>query len=132
MLPPLASTSARAPRNLPPARVSLAEPLLDADAVGRLLAVLARASTWLARPPRRSTRNTRPETDRTRSNCTASAALGTCPYAQVFAPPDDDAVCFGPMTAPTDALRGCLGPPPAVSPGECYRARFTIAVECES
>lgn len=54
------------------------------------------------------------------------------PYAQVFAPSDDDVVCFEPMTAPTDALRGCLGPPPAVSPGECYRARFTITVERES
>ena len=54
------------------------------------------------------------------------------PYAQVFAPPDDDVVCFEPMTAPTDALRGCLGPPPAVSPGDCYRARFTITVERES
>lgn len=51
------------------------------------------------------------------------------PYAQVFAPPDDDVVCFEPMTAPTDALRGCFGPPPAVSPGDSYRARFTIAVE---
>jgi aldose 1-epimerase len=54
------------------------------------------------------------------------------PYAQVFAPPDDDVVCFEPMTAPTDALRGRLGPPPAVSPGDCYRARFTITVERES
>jgi aldose 1-epimerase len=47
------------------------------------------------------------------------------PYAQVFAPPDDAVVCFEPMTAPTDALRGCLGPPPAVSPGECSRARVS-------
>ena len=54
------------------------------------------------------------------------------PYVQVFAPSDDDVVCFEPMTAPTDALRGRLGPPPAVSPGECYRARFTITVERES
>jgi aldose 1-epimerase len=51
------------------------------------------------------------------------------PYAQVFAPPDDDVVCFEPMTAPTDALRGCFGSPPVVSPGGCYRARFTITVE---
>jgi aldose 1-epimerase len=51
------------------------------------------------------------------------------PYAQVFAPPDDDVVCFEPMTAPTDALRGCFRPPPAVSPGGCYRARFTITPE---
>lgn len=54
------------------------------------------------------------------------------PYAQVFAPPDDDVVCFEPMTAPTDALRGRFGPPPAVSPGESYRARFTIRIEQES
>ena len=51
------------------------------------------------------------------------------PYAQVFAPADDDVVCFEPMTAPTDALRGCFRPPPAVPPGACYRARFTISVE---
>jgi aldose 1-epimerase len=50
------------------------------------------------------------------------------PYAQVFAPSDDDVVCFEPMTAPTDALRGRFGPPPAVAPGETYRARFTITV----
>ena len=54
------------------------------------------------------------------------------PCAQVFAPPDDDVVCFEPMTAPTDALRGCLGPPPAVTPGDRYRARFTIAVTRDS
>jgi hypothetical protein len=36
------------------------------------------------------------------------------------------------MTAPTDALRGSLGLPPAVAPGGCYRARFTITVERES
>jgi aldose 1-epimerase len=57
---------------------------------------------------------------------------GGYPYAQVFAPPDDDVVCFEPMTARTDALRGCHGPPPAVSPGDCYRACFTITVERES
>jgi hypothetical protein len=28
-----------------------------------------------------------------------------------------------------DALRGCFGPPAAVPPGACYRARFTISVE---
>ena len=51
------------------------------------------------------------------------------PYTQVYAPSDDDVVCFEPMTAPTDALRGCHGPPPAVSPGDCYRAQFTITVK---
>ncbi len=54
------------------------------------------------------------------------------PYAQVFAPLDDDVVCFEPMTAPTDALRGCHGPPPAVSPGDRYRGCFTITVERDS
>jgi aldose 1-epimerase len=47
------------------------------------------------------------------------------PYAQVFAPCDDDVVCFEPMTAPADALRHT---PPAVAPGRTHRARFTISV----
>jgi galactose mutarotase-like enzyme len=51
------------------------------------------------------------------------------PYAQVFAPSDDDVICFEPMTAPPDALRARFGPPPAVAPGDCYRARFSITVE---
>jgi hypothetical protein len=38
-------------------------------------------------------------------------------------------VSFEPMTAPTDALRACLGPPPAVLPGERYHAVFTVTVE---
>jgi aldose 1-epimerase len=50
------------------------------------------------------------------------------PYAQVFAPPDDDVVCFEPMTAPPDALRGRHAPPPVVWPGERYRARLKITV----
>jgi aldose 1-epimerase len=50
------------------------------------------------------------------------------PFAQIFAPPDDDVVCFEPMTAPTDALRGRFGPPPTVAPGETYRARFSITL----
>jgi aldose 1-epimerase len=51
------------------------------------------------------------------------------PYAQVFAPPDDDVVSFEPMTAMPDALRGRFGPPPSIAPGAHYRARFTITVE---
>ncbi len=47
------------------------------------------------------------------------------PCAQIFAPCEDDVVCFEPMTAPTDALRGR---PPSVAPGRTYRARFTISV----
>jgi galactose mutarotase-like enzyme len=45
------------------------------------------------------------------------------PYAQLFAPGNLDAVCFEPMTAPTDALRR---DPPSVAPGESYSARFAI------
>lgn len=47
------------------------------------------------------------------------------PYAQVFAPCDDDVACMEPMTAPTNALRGR---PPSVEPGGTYRARFSITV----
>ena len=47
------------------------------------------------------------------------------PYAQVYAPADDDVVCFEPMTAPADALRS--GDPPAVEPGGSYRARFSLS-----
>ena len=47
------------------------------------------------------------------------------PYAQVFAPCDDDVVCFEPMTAPTNALREI---PPSIEPGGIYEARFSITV----
>jgi galactose mutarotase-like enzyme len=50
------------------------------------------------------------------------------PYAQLFAPPDDDVVCFEPMTAPADALRGTLGGPAVAEPGNPYRSRYSIAV----
>jgi aldose 1-epimerase len=46
--------------------------------------------------------------------------------AQVFAPGDDDVVCFEPMAAPTDALR--RGGYRVVDPGESVSARFRIAV----
>lgn len=46
--------------------------------------------------------------------------------AQVFAPGDDDVVCFEPMAAPTDALR--RGGYRTVAPGESAVARFRIAV----
>ena len=47
------------------------------------------------------------------------------PCAQLYAPPDDDVICFEPMTAPADGLRH---DPPAVAPGESYTARFRISV----
>ena len=46
--------------------------------------------------------------------------------AQVFAPGDDDVVCFEPMAAPTDALR--RGGYRVVSPGESAVAQFRIKV----
>ena len=46
--------------------------------------------------------------------------------AQVFAPADDDVVCFEPMAAPTDALR--RGGYHEVQPGESSVSRFRIKV----
>ncbi len=51
------------------------------------------------------------------------------PYAQVFAPPVADVVCFEPMTAPADALRHS---PDAVAPGESFSARFSVRVSATS
>ena len=47
------------------------------------------------------------------------------PYAQIFAPGNLDAVCFEPMTAPTDALRHS---PPLAWPAEPFRSRFSVLV----
>jgi aldose 1-epimerase len=49
-------------------------------------------------------------------------------FAQVYAPPDSDFVCFEPMTAPTNALvRG--GPDLSiVAPGQSYAATFEISI----
>jgi galactose mutarotase-like enzyme len=47
------------------------------------------------------------------------------PNAQIFAPDNLDAVCFEPMTAPTDALRH---DPPFVAPGETFTARWSLSV----
>jgi galactose mutarotase-like enzyme len=48
-------------------------------------------------------------------------------FAQVFAPPGSDFVCFEPMTAPANAL-GAGGPDlPVVAPGERYETAFEIA-----
>lgn len=49
------------------------------------------------------------------------------PYAQVFAPPDLDVICFEPMTAPADALRSGDGLR-TVAAGERFPASFEIAV----
>ena len=46
--------------------------------------------------------------------------------AQLFAPGDDDVVCFEPMAAPTDALR--RGGYHEVQPGESVTAQFRIKV----
>jgi aldose 1-epimerase len=48
------------------------------------------------------------------------------PAAQIFAPGDEDVVCFEPMAAPTDALR--RGGYRVVSPGESAVAQFHIKV----
>jgi aldose 1-epimerase len=47
------------------------------------------------------------------------------PFAQVFAPPAHDYICFEPMTAPTNALRSGDGLT-VVGSGEEYRAAFTV------
>jgi aldose 1-epimerase len=49
------------------------------------------------------------------------------PFAQVYAPPGQDLICFEPMTAPTNALVSGQGLP-LVPPGETYAATFSIRV----
>ena len=48
-------------------------------------------------------------------------------YAVVYAPGNDDVVCFEPMTAPTDPFEGDI-PPTIIKPGDSFSATFTIAV----
>jgi aldose 1-epimerase len=50
------------------------------------------------------------------------------PYAQVYAPADDDVIALEPMTAPTNAL--ITGGPelPLVAPGSEFRASFSITI----
>lgn len=48
------------------------------------------------------------------------------PATQIFAPPAEDLVCFEPMTAPTDALRG--GGYRCADPGEAAVTQFSIRV----
>lgn len=58
-----------------------------------------------------------------------SLALGHgYPFAQVYAPDDDDVIAYEPMTAPTNAL--VTGGPdlPIVRPGEQFAADFSITV----
>ena len=50
------------------------------------------------------------------------------PYAQVFAPPGQDLVCFEPMTAPTNALRSGDGLR-VVAPGQSAGATFALRVD---
>ena len=56
------------------------------------------------------------------------AFQGGYPYAQVYAPDDDDVIAFEPMTAPTNALAGGGAELPMASPGEAYRATFSVTV----
>ncbi len=48
-------------------------------------------------------------------------------FAQVYAPPGQQYICFEPMTAPTDALNSGDGLE-VVDPGGSHRAEFTISV----
>jgi aldose 1-epimerase len=48
-------------------------------------------------------------------------------WAQVYAPPGHDFICFEPMTAPADALNSHRGLG-VLAPGEAHAARFRIAV----
>jgi aldose 1-epimerase len=50
------------------------------------------------------------------------------PYAQVYAPDDDDVIAYEPMTAPTNALVEGGSDLPLVAPGDTYRATFSITV----
>jgi galactose mutarotase-like enzyme len=49
------------------------------------------------------------------------------PYAQVYAPDDDDVIAFEPMTAPTNTLVSGQGLN-LLQPGESYEAAFSITV----
>ena len=49
------------------------------------------------------------------------------PYAQVYAPADQDFICFEPMTAPANALVSGDGLM-LVAPGQEYRAAFRVSL----
>jgi aldose 1-epimerase len=50
------------------------------------------------------------------------------PFAQVYAPADDDVVAYEPMTAPTNALVAGGPDLPVLEPGGRYEATFSIAI----
>jgi aldose 1-epimerase len=50
------------------------------------------------------------------------------PYAQVFAPADDDVIAFEPMTAPANALVAGGTALRLVAPGHSFRATFSITL----
>ena len=56
------------------------------------------------------------------------AFLGGFPYAQAFAPAEDDVVAFEPMTAPTNALVDAGPELRVLAPGDNYQAAFSITV----
>jgi aldose 1-epimerase len=56
------------------------------------------------------------------------AFLAGYPFAQVFAPADDDVIAFEPMTAPTNALVDGGVELPLLAPGENYEASFSITL----
>ena len=49
------------------------------------------------------------------------------PYAQVYAPDDDDVIAFEPMTAPTNTLVSGQDLK-LLQPGDSYEATFSIKV----
>ncbi|MFZ0388713.1 MAG: aldose 1-epimerase [Solirubrobacteraceae bacterium] len=52
-------------------------------------------------------------------------------WAQVYAPPGKEFICFEPMTAPTDALNSGEGLR-VLEPGQRHRARFTVMLSKEA
>ena len=52
-------------------------------------------------------------------------------WAQVYAPPGKDFICFEPMTAPTDALNSGDGLR-VLEPGQRHRARFTVMLSAHT
>jgi aldose 1-epimerase len=50
------------------------------------------------------------------------------PYAQVYAPDDDDVIAFEPMTAPTNALLSGGPELPLAAAGDAFTATFTVTV----
>jgi aldose 1-epimerase len=50
------------------------------------------------------------------------------PFAQVYAPPDDQVIAYEPMTAPTNALVAGGPDLQLLAPGDSYRAEFSIKV----